>query len=204
MPSVLSILLASYFGGTVVSESVDALACGLRVYAAALLVHVIDHFAECYPTLKSRVVATLLQALLAHMDDGTATTVETAAGSCDAKLGALIGLRRLGPSSFKTLAGQVGVHVDGDDNAAPVERIPLRVMAEWLPKLAEHDETKHLYERMVHELHAGFQKLAVNVAPHDASASAEAVRETYGALWPELFSNEPQVLAALAELRTFL
>ena len=53
MPSVLSILLATYFtpDETPVEASIETQAYRLRLYAAALLAHIIDHFAEFYPTL---------------------------------------------------------------------------------------------------------------------------------------------------------
>ena len=106
MPSVLSILLATYFDAST-DKQMETLSQGLRLYAATLLVYIIDHFAEFYPTLKSRIVATLIQALVLDVDDGTSKTVPEASGSLDAKLGALMGLRKLGPSSFKTLLGPV-------------------------------------------------------------------------------------------------
>ena len=77
MPSVLSILLATYFtpDETPVEASIETQAYRLRLYAAALLAHIIDHFAEFYPTLKSRVVETLVQALLLNVDDCSAKHV---------------------------------------------------------------------------------------------------------------------------------
>lgn len=187
MPSVLSILLATYFAP--IDEPIETQAYRLRLYAAALLVHIINHFAEFYPTLKSRVVATLVQALLLHVDDGTAKQVPDASGSLDAKLGALMGLRRLGPSSFKTLLGPVPVQ---SADAAHTELIPLRVMGTWL---AENQDTT---KRIMQEITAGLRELDTDVAEPDP----EAVKAAYGAFWTDVLDKE--LVAVLAHYHTLI
>ncbi|WFD23536.1 histone H4-like TAF Taf6, SAGA complex subunit [Malassezia equina] len=187
MPSVLSILLASYFGSPSEDE-VNEEALSLRIYASALLVYVIDHFSECYPTLKSRVVATLLQALLADIDDGTANDAVEASGSLDAKLGALIGLRKLGLSSFRSLLSPIGV-LSGSTSEDKAKIVPLKVMGAWLEKVSQ-DETvsKVIYERLVQEIKAGLMTLGETSVQSSAS-SADELADRFGLFWVELLKD---------------
>lgn len=187
MPSVLSILLASYFGSPS-EDKVNEEALSLRIYASALLVYVIDHFSECYPTLKSRVVATLLQALLADVDDGTANDAVEASGSLDAKLGALIALRKLGPSSFRSLLSPIGV-LSGSTSEDKAKIVPLKVMGAWLEKVSQ-DETvsKVIYERLVQEIKAGLMTLG-EISVQSSASSADELADHFGSFWVELLKD---------------
>lgn len=206
MPSVLSILLAVYTLSQDVDAELEKAALALRLYAATLLAHTIDHFAESYPTLKPRVVATLVQALFAHIDDGTAETTPEASGSLDAKVGALIALRKLGPASFKTLLGSVGIlpplESSQEHNA---ERIPLHDMGTWLDALASAEGragflTKCIRQHVCSGLHA--LGLAMDGAPTALTdAERKLVEEAYGAYWLQALGDDIAGLAALVQYR---
>ena len=223
MPSVLSVLLATYAVQQTgsVDAGVEKQAFELRVYAATLLAFVIEHFADYYPTLKPRVVATLLQALLVEVDDGNATKPEQASGSLDAKLGALIGLRRLGPASFKTLLGRIGMLPPMDINSAEVSnrgsqgeeqdgRIPLQVLGGWLQRcMPEGSREAILVESMLREIRAGLEALGAWAAASDGDVNPpskndlDALTQTYGAYWTQdVFSKDSAALTALLRHRS--
>jgi len=196
MPSVLSILLASYFGSPS-EEKVNQDALSLRIYASALLVYVIEHFAESYPTLKSRVVATLLQALLADVDDGTANDPVEASGSLDAKLGALIGLRKLGPSSFRSLLSPIGV-LSGSTSEEKAKMVPCKVMGTWLEKVSQDENVSKVnYEKLVQEIKAGLTSLGEESVQSSAS-DKETLAERFGSFWVELLKDNETALLGLS------
>lgn len=196
MPSVLSILLASYFGSPS-EEEVDREALSLRIYASALLVYVIDHFSDCYPTLKSRVVATLLQALLADVDDGTAKDAAEASGSLDAKLGTLIGLRSLGPSSFRSLLNPVGV-LSGSTSEEKAKLVPLKVMGTWMEKVSQDESvSKVLYDKLVHEIKAGLVSLGEGSVQSTVD-DMDTLADRFGSFWVELLRDNEAALLGLS------
>jgi len=196
MPSVLSILLASYFGSPS-EEQVNDEALSLRIYASALLVFVIDHFAKSYPTLKSRVVATLLQALLADVDDGTAEDAIEASGSLDAKLGALVGLRKLGPSSFRSLLSPIGV-LSGSTSDEKARTVPLKVMGVWLEKVSQDENVSKInYEKILQEIKAGLVSIGEGSVQSSAS-DKEALTERFGSFWVELLKENDTALLGLS------
>ena len=202
MPSVLSILLATYFDAST-GKQIEALSQGLRLYAATLLVYIIDHFAEFYPTLKSRIVATLIQALVLDVDDGTSKTVPEASGSLDAKLGALMGLRKLGPSSFKTLLGPVSVQPGVSANQQS-QLVPLKVMGEWLAELGSGDEqVRSSRDRFIQEIKGGLDGLEKNTA-EPSSEALEKLRNTYGAFWIDTLHEDTTKLSVLAHYQTLI
>lgn len=161
MPSILSILLTSsltepelhrqlHSSDDVQTPLVTAgpSSYSLRAHASALLTHVVDTFGASYPTLKPRVVATLLKALMTGVvpgssDQDSASRRKDAAArepraSPGTKLGALMALRRLGKASFRVLLShsaqlnaRLGEGSELTDQAAP-SSCPLRLLGEWM------------------------------------------------------------------------
>ncbi|WFD43668.1 histone H4-like TAF Taf6, SAGA complex subunit [Malassezia psittaci] len=206
MPSVLSVLLAVY---TLQQERVDdfeTASIALRLYAATLLAYIIDHFADSYPTLKPRVVATLLQALFARIDDGTAVEASDASGSLDAKLGALIALRRLGPASFKTLLGNVRVLPPLEsEKTQDADRVPLRDLGNWVQDVPKQDRSGFLSQCLVDQVRKGLQELGnvadgVPVVPEPETL--EQLEEIYGKYWTqEVLQDDAAALTALSQYK---
>ncbi|WFD31522.1 histone H4-like TAF Taf6, SAGA complex subunit [Malassezia sp. CBS 17886] len=221
MPSLLSIMLASYLDADAPSPSsaFESSAVQLREYAASLLAHVLDRYADSYPTLRARVVATLIQALYANMDLGPATSMPQASGSLDAKLGALLALRTLGPASFKTILGSVAVlppllpdgDADGDaDGKADPSVAPLRAMGVWLQRLAAEGDAappraRILGPMILDQVHGGLHDLGLASAPDAQSVPDEStVREleaVYGPYWTQDNLDAP-ALRAMAHYRS--
>ena len=171
MPSVLSILLTS----SLTDEGVGTLqeqdevdnplitasnsSYTLRAYAAALLAHIADKHGRSYPTLKPRIVSTLLKALLARPDASAGT-----------KLGAVMGLRRLGRASFKVLL-------------TPGGECPLLQLGTWIATQPESDA-----QPIVREVTGALHSLLPPYIPPDAGADEEKLQklqEVYGPFWLE-------------------
>ena len=195
-------MLADYFGpGVTVTEDVDEQVIKLRVNASSLLVHVIDNYSEYYPTLKPRVIATLLQALLFRTGSGEDTGVTNPSGSIETKLGAVIALHRLGPSSFKTLLGRVGVlppmEEDKKENAADIAthgdmRVPLNVLGQWLKPIKDNaDASRHestIIATLIDEVKEGIKMLHHSEQQKEESSAPmgpalEHLDATYGTFW---------------------
>lgn len=204
MPSVLSILLAVYTLSPELHAEWERSAVALRIYAATLLAYIIDHFAESYPTLKPRVVATLLQALFARVDDGTAATAPEASGSLDAKLGALLALRKLGPASFKTLLGTVGVLPPLESSEEhDAERVPLRDMGTWLQAVPDEGRAAFLAKCIVEQIRHGLRELGTYAEGAPAvpdAATLTRLEGTYGAYWvTTVLHDDAAALTALSQ-----
>ena len=209
MPSALSILLAVYTLTHEVNADLERASVALRLYAATLLAYIIDHFAESYPTLKPRFVATLLQALFARVDDGKAAMTPEASGSLDAKLGSLIALRKLGPASFKTLLGNVGVLPPLESvKEHDVERVPLRDMGSWIQSITNEGRTGFLAKCIVEQVRNGLRELGNNVdgAPTvPDGATLDHLESMYGPYWTrELFHDDAAALTALNQYSTLV
>lgn len=122
LPFVLSILLTSTLGASTSSRTY-----ALRSQAGSVLAYLLAQYSSTYPTLKPRVVRTVLGALNAGcrdasvLEDGEEELAErqmsaspsangaSARGpreSAATKLGAVIGLRKMGPSAIRTLLVQ--------------------------------------------------------------------------------------------------
>jgi transcription initiation factor TFIID subunit 6 len=121
LPFVVSILLTSSLG-----TSASTLTYVLRTRAGSLLSYIIERYDGTYPTLRPRLVRTILIALNAGCKETTfeeeeqqnlarqspASPFDTEVSpkgpreSASTKLGALIGLRRIGPSAIRTLLVQ--------------------------------------------------------------------------------------------------
>lgn len=158
MPSILSILLTSSLAEPELLRQLHGSdevrtplvtagpsSYSLRAHASALLTHVVDTFGSSYPTLKPRVVATLLKALMTGVvpgssDQDSVRRNEAAAGrepraSPGTKLGALMALRRLGKASFRTLlSNSAQLNAKLGDSAEPTDSAasPLRLLGEWM------------------------------------------------------------------------
>ena len=159
MPSILSILLTSslaepellrqlHGSDDVQTPLVTAgpSSYSLRAHASALLTHVVDTFGSSYPTLKPRVVATLLKALMTGVVPGssdqdsarrTGAAAREPRASPGTKLGALMALRRLGKASFRILlsnSAQLNAKLgeSSDASSDPTSLTPLRLLGEWM------------------------------------------------------------------------
>lgn len=163
MPSILSILLTSSLAEPELLrqlQSSDAdvqtplvtagpSSYSLRAHASALLTHVVDTFGASYPTLKPRVVATLLKALMTGVVPGNSdqdSARRSDAGSAarepraspGTKLGALMALRRLGKASFRVLlahSSQLNARLgESSSELQPSSSspYPLRLLGEWM------------------------------------------------------------------------
>lgn len=157
MPSILSILLTSSLAEPEILRQLQsssdvqtplvtagASSYSLRAHASALLTHIVDTFGASYPTLKPRVVATLLKALMTGVVPGSSdqdsARREAAAkeprASPGTKLGALMALRRLGKASFRTLlstSAQLNARLrDSEDAASTSSASPLRLLGAWM------------------------------------------------------------------------
>ncbi|CDS01448.1 hypothetical protein [Sporisorium scitamineum] len=160
MPSILSILLTSSLAEPELLRQLQGSddvhtplvtagpsSYSLRAHASALLTHVVDTFGSSYPTLKPRVVATLLKALMTGVvpgssDQDSARRHEAAAreprASPGTKLGALMALRRLGKASFRTLLStSAQLNAKLGDSSEQTESTassasPLRLLGEWM------------------------------------------------------------------------
>ncbi|WFD36194.1 histone H4-like TAF Taf6, SAGA complex subunit [Malassezia cuniculi] len=218
MPSILSVLLAAYFGpeeGNL--DGVNEHVVKLRVYTATLLVHVIDNYSDYYPTLKPRVIATLLQAVAVTGGQGEKCDTTESSSSIDSKLGALIALRRLGPSSFKTLLGHIGVLPSSTDaqkdlvtelSAHGETRVPLKVLGLWLQQIKENgaDASAHmsaLLNSIIEEVKNGLSMLHKSEEPaEEAKTPSEPIIEhldtVYGTFWTrEVLQNDADLLMTL-------
>ncbi len=155
MPSILSILLTSSLAEPELLRQINSSSedvqtplvtagpssFSLRAHASALLTHVVDTFGASYPTLKPRVVATLLKALMTGVVPGSSDQdARTEAGatrepraSTGTKLGALMALRRLGNASFRVLlshSAQLNARLgDASESEAASTESPLRLLA---------------------------------------------------------------------------
>ncbi|KIS68220.1 TATA-binding protein-associated factor TAF6 [Mycosarcoma maydis] len=158
MPSILSILLTSSLAEPELLRLSQGMNDGhrplvtagpssysLRAHASALLTHVVETFGSSYPTLKPRVVATLLKALMTGVLPGSsdqdsarrseALSAREPRASPGTKLGALMALRRLGKASFRTvLSNSTQLNAKLSDSAQPTETAatPLRLLGEWM------------------------------------------------------------------------
>lgn len=212
MPSILSVLLASSFDADELrAGEIDSHVVNLRTYAATLLVHVIEHYSEYYPTLKPRVVATLLQALLAQGSAGDSAELPEAAGALDTKLGALIALHRLGPSSFKTLLGRIGVLPPLSENKKEHAeeltrhgdtRVPFKVLDPMFKALSEKDsKSQHetnILDAMLREIKSGLHMLHASDQPGgDAQVPSDTVLalidDVYGPFWARDFLKDDAI-----------
>lgn len=160
MPSILSILLTSslaepellrqlHSSSEVQTPLVTAgpSSYALRAHASALLTHVVDTFGASYPTLKPRVIATLLKALMTGVVPGSSDQDSGRRGkgiarepraSPGTKLGALMALRRLGKASFRILLSH-SAQLNARLGEAPEQTeestsssSPLRLLGEWM------------------------------------------------------------------------
>ncbi|PWN52309.1 hypothetical protein IE53DRAFT_385279 [Violaceomyces palustris] len=166
MPSILSILLTSSLspdpGGRRRPDQHEGYynplitagpsSYSLRAHSSALLAHVVEKYSKSYPTLKPRVVATLLKAVLAGAGGGGDSSSSTTGPKVDigTKLGALMGLRRLGRSSFGVmLEPNAKLGGGGDDLEEGGERrrwrkTPLGMLGDWLE---EYEKGNGMVER---------------------------------------------------------
>ncbi|SPO28609.1 related to TAF6 - Subunit (60 kDa) of TFIID and SAGA complexes [Ustilago trichophora] len=159
MPSILSILLTSSLAEPELLRQLNGAddvqtplvtagpsSYSLRAHASALLTHVVDTFGSSYPTLKPRVVATLLKALMTGVvpgssDQDSARRNENASreprASAGTKLGALMALRRLGKASFRillTTSAQLNAKLgeSDDPSSGHTSASPLKLLGEWM------------------------------------------------------------------------
>lgn len=205
MPSVLSVLLTA----SLVSNGKSEVGTGytVRAHAALLLCHISTHYGKSYPSLRPRIVATLLKALLAGTDPTPAAMEHTGGealaaseasktaptASVSTKLGALLGLRCLGSAVVQTFllgpSGVVGQHEQQNYNA-------LYRLGSWVERLSATDAEAAAW--LCREV-----RLALHdVAPISGSAPSEdEARERlvqhYGSFWTARFVSDPLARHAL-------
>ncbi len=216
MPSILSVLLTASIspaGHTPASRisGTHSSSYALRTHAGTLLAHVFETYSTSYPSLRARLVSTLLQALLAGTQrfvDGSQegeppkTGAEAAAEaearraspteSVGTKLGAVIGLCRLGKGIVRTfLLGPDGVQ---DREAG---KNALRLAGLWLDVYGEiaHGDTAAL----VAEVRSAAQGLTAPVLPAVASVEEERekVEEAFGAFWASRLGEDTRARKGL-------
>ncbi|EST08032.1 protein of unknown function DUF1546 [Kalmanozyma brasiliensis GHG001] len=228
MPSILSILLTSSLAEPELLRQLQSSSdvhtplvtagsssYSLRAHASALLTHIVDTFGASYPTLKPRMVATLLKALMTGVvpgssDQDSARRAEAAAreprASPGTKLGALMALRRLGKASFRTLlstSSQLNAKLGDSADAPASSSSPLRLLGEWMQSWESGSLHTAETSTQAPELRALQMKPLINevagaldallppfVAPNAELQGSKEEREqrleeTYGAYWIE-------------------
>lgn len=240
MPSILSILLTSslaepellrqlHSSDDVQTPLVTAgpSSYSLRAHASALLTHVVDSFGSSYPTLKPRVVATLLKALMTGVvpgssDQDSARRSDTAPArepraSPGTKLGALMALRRLGKASFRILlstSAQLNAKLgeNSETSSEQTSASPLRLLGEWMQSWEagslhtdERSEVRAIQMKpIINEVTGALHALLPPfVAPNaELTGTAEErndrLQSTFGAYWMQKAVNvDSRVRAAL-------
>lgn len=204
LPSVLSILLTSTLG-----TSTSTLTYVLRSRAGSLLAYIVAQYGSTYPTLKPRLVRTALSALDAGCRDVTkegeevqsaySSTVDEASvkgprESSATKLGALIGLRKMGSGAIRTILVQ--------EAQAPIGRsCYLKRLGHWCEKVESFPDRKGEIESIVQEVSKSLRVLGV----YYSSATVEMgqdigesdVRDAFGDYWTKSLSSEESAMKAL-------
>lgn len=148
MPPLLSVLLTASLGGP--TEGGDIYAAGpaptaLRGHAAAMLAHVLNTHGAAYPSLRPRVARTLLRALLVGTGEGEEQGGEQSAGtgaqaaptaSTGTKLGALVGLHRMGAGAIRTLlrGDHNSARASNEANGTERKTPPLAQLGAWMER----------------------------------------------------------------------
>ncbi|PWZ03657.1 hypothetical protein BCV70DRAFT_197857 [Testicularia cyperi] len=204
MPSLLSILLTASLaesnapglgpsndrsGSALITAGPSAYA--LRAHAAALLVHIVDSYGASYPTLKPRVVATLLKALMSGTGqeasaggaDSTAVSKQSPA-SAGTKLGAVMALRRLGKASFRVLLSEP--QGPASDLSASGHS-PLYQLGSWLSR-PESGSARQI-NAIVNEIASGLDALLPAFLPPNSATQGseherlELLQQKFGEFW---------------------
>ncbi|KAN0061194.1 histone H4-like TAF Taf6, SAGA complex subunit [Thecaphora frezii] len=193
MPTLLSILLTSSLSplpppGS--SQHAALITAGpssytLRAYASALLAHIVERHGTSYPTLKPRLVTTMLKALLAGTSPDDARGGGGPRAAVGTKVGALMALRRMGKASFRTvLKEREGGRV-------------LRRVGDWAERMGK--EVWSVQREVLGALH----DLLPPYVPHDASLTAteeertRKLQEEFGTFWVNTVKGDARARRAL-------
>ncbi|PWN36384.1 TAF-domain-containing protein [Meira miltonrushii] len=190
LPYVITILITASSGHSPDPSKVYV----LRLYAASILARLIQQYSSTYPTLKPRIVRTIVTALDAGPRESAAT-----------KLGAIIGLRNLGAGSLRAI-------LVPDGEFAGKEDCLLRRLGDWCSERAQSSPVgKEEVDLIVEELKASFAEVASKMrGAVSISDAADAVQQAevqtrLGTFWTNAFSQDPEsargVLALLSELQ---
>jgi transcription initiation factor TFIID subunit 6 len=226
LPFVLSILLTSTLGSTT-----DTLTYMLRSQAGSLLAYIIAQYGATYPTLKPRLVRTALSALDAgckdakdvgadmqrsdspSLDEGSTKGPRESSAT---KLGAVIGLRKIGPGAVRTLLVQ-------DASSSSRSSCYLKRLGSWCERVESFPDRRIEVESIVKEVVVSRitlvamaclvltcffsvrQKSLNVVEAYYGSTVAEsaldvedsAVPETFGDYWSQKLASEERATRAL-------
>jgi len=212
LPFVLSILLTSALG-----TSNNNLTFVLRTRAGSLLSYIVAQYGANYPTLKARLVRIILAALDAgckstssEEDDeeqaersspspsaDNETTLRGPRESSSTKLGAVIGLRRMGPSTVRTLLVQQQQSSDQSNKTT----CHLKRLGNWCQRAEVVEERQDEVESIVQEIVASLHDLAaiIDSATRDGEfqAEEEALQDCFGAYWMQKTFNDTLARRAL-------
>ncbi|MCO5599839.1 hypothetical protein L7F22_053946 [Adiantum nelumboides] len=226
LPYVITILITASLGHSPDSSKVYV----LRLYAASILARLIQQYSSTYPTLKPRIVRTILAALdagcakasrRAHSGEGDEADTSMADGddsqedsksankgpreSAATKLGAIIGLRNLGAGSLRAI-------LVIDREFAERQDCLLRRLGDWCLERSQSSPLgKEEVDLIVEELKASFAEVtskmrgAVSISDAVDSIQQTEVQTRLGTFWTNAFSQDPEsargVLALLSELQ---
>lgn len=221
MPSILSVLLTASSLESNSKGPTRQVGTGytVRAHAALLLCHIATHYGKTYPSLRPRIVATLLKALLAGTNPCPNATERTGAealaasqashtaptASVATKLGALLGLRCLGSAVVETfLLGPSGVIVEQPQQQSephqPRHRNNnvLSRLGAWVERLSETDVQATAW--LSREVRLALQDVARttsggNVPTEDQAQ--EVLVNHYGSFWTAQFVSDPLARHAL-------
>lgn len=226
LPYVITILITASLGHSPNPSKVYV----LRLYAASILARLIQQYSSTYPTLKPRILRTIVTALdagcanasrrarsggdgeadisMADGDDSREESKKANKGpreSAATKLGAIIGLRNLGAGSLRAL-------LVIDKESTVKEDCVLRRLGDWCSERAQSSPVgKEEVNLIVEELKASFAEVAskmrgaVSISNAVQAIQQEEVQTRLGPFWTNAFSQDPEtargVLALLSELQ---
>ncbi|UZJ54803.1 hypothetical protein CBS101457_004123 [Exobasidium rhododendri] len=211
LPFVISILLTSSLG-----TSASTLTYVLRTRAGSLLSYIIAKYDSTYPTLRPRLVRTILISLDAGCEDTTqeeeqrdprdisslspfdTETAETGPReSSSTKLGALIGLRRIGTSAIRVLLMQQ------QKDQLHVPSCHLKRLGNWCQRTDMIEERHAEVEAIVREVMLSLHDLASMTdsagTETRSDVGKEAMLEAYGAFWMAKVADDPLAKKALED-----
>ena len=217
VPSVLSGLLTasvSPIAGSNKESTRRMSSYQLRCHAGSLLAYITNTYSTAYPSLRTRIVATLLRALLAgtrkYIDpDSEGQPPKTGADavaeaeakqrspveSAGTKLGAVIGLRRMGTAVVRTfLLTETGIQ------EPEKAKNPLYLLGRWLEDHSPDDQDA-LW--LVREVKAAAYSLTAPLLPAGRSVEQEEemLEENYGTYWLGQLGDDIRARKGLLSVR---
>ena len=223
LPYVITILITASLGHSPDSSKVYV----LRLYAASILARLIEQYSSTYPTLKPRIVRTILAALDAgcakasrransdegeeevdtSMVDGDDSREESQKAnkgpkeSAATKLGAIIGLRNLGAGTLRAIL------VIDREFAAGKEDCLLKRLGDWCSERSNSSPVgKEEVNLIVEEVKASFAEVtskmrgAVSISDAVDSIQQAEVQTRLGSFWINAFSQDPEAARGVLSL----